>query len=111
MKALGTALACLLLCRRHESSKDSSFREMAVRFHNERDKRHPKRVRCSEYLLQDEEIADDSLVITVCYEAHAKDYTDILCRFRARADMATEASTAGFFAARGILPALSSRTR
>jgi hypothetical protein len=43
---------------------------MAVRLHNERDKRHPKRVRRSEYLLQDEEIADDSLVITVCYEAH-----------------------------------------
>ena len=46
-----------------------------MRFHDERDKRlhpmrHPKRVQRSEYLLQDEEIADDSLVITVCYEAH-----------------------------------------
>ena len=41
-----------------------------MRFHNERDKRRPKRVRRPEYLLQDEEIADDSLVITVCYEAH-----------------------------------------
>jgi hypothetical protein len=73
---------------------------MAMRFHNERDKRlHPMRhsqieepspgnqkfairrrgtlaqrpiktSRRSEVLLQDNEIADDSIMITVCYEAH-----------------------------------------
>jgi hypothetical protein len=100
MKALGTALACLFLCRWRKSSKDQSFREMAMRFHNERDKRlhpmrrpqidapplgneksvirrrgtlaqrPPKRSQRSEYLLRDDEIAEDSLMITVCYEAH-----------------------------------------
>jgi hypothetical protein len=73
---------------------------MAMRFHNERDKRlhpmrrpqidapplgneksvirrrgtlaqrPPKRSQRSEYLLRDDEIAEDSLMITVCYEAH-----------------------------------------
>jgi hypothetical protein len=73
---------------------------MAMRFHNERDKRlHPmrhsqiealppgnqkfairrrgtlaqrpfKRPERSEVLLQGNEIADDSIMITVCYEAH-----------------------------------------
>jgi hypothetical protein len=73
---------------------------MAMRFHNERDKRlHPMRhsqieepspgnqkfairrrgtlaqrpiktSQRSEVLLQDNEVADDSIMITVCYEAH-----------------------------------------
>jgi hypothetical protein len=100
MNALGTALACLVLCRWHKGSQDKLFREMAVRFHNERYKRlhpmlhpaidapplgndkfviprrgtltqrPPKRVQRSEYLLHDDAISDDSLVIGVCYEAH-----------------------------------------
>jgi hypothetical protein len=101
MKALGTVLACLFLSgSRSKSFRDSFFREMAMRFHDERNKRlHPighsqidappsgdekfvtrrrallarraiKRSQRSESLLHDEKIADESLVVTLCYEAH-----------------------------------------
>jgi hypothetical protein len=85
---------------RSKSFKDSYIREMSMRFHDERNKRlHPmghspidappsgsekfvirrrallaprpiNRSQRSESLLHNEEIADESLVITLCYEAH-----------------------------------------
>jgi hypothetical protein len=63
--------------------KEIAFKEMAMRFHDERERRlHPIRLSHAPPLYpmrtiwrpkdrhQDDGIAGDSLVVTLCYEAH-----------------------------------------